>query len=109
MAGYKNSRKLTHRQERALRALLAYPSVREAARAVDVPERTLYRWISRREFRTALEQAEDDPAGVGRARLEYLEDDALGALHQVMTDAAAPPATRIDAARIFLEHLRPTR
>lgn len=107
MAGYRNNRRLTHRQERGLRALLAYPSVRAAARAVDIPERTLYRWINLREFRTALDQAQDDPAGVDRARREYLAEDALGVLHQVMNDAQTPPQQRIDAARAFLEHLRP--
>ena len=109
MAGYKNSRQLTHRQERAVRALVAYPTVREASRAINVPERTLYRWINQREFRTQLEEAQDDPLGVDRARRQYLADDALGVLHQVMNDSGAPAAARIDAARIFLEHLGPIR
>ncbi len=107
MAGIKNSRQLTHRQERALRALLAYPTVREASRAVGIPERTLYRWVSQRRFRTILEEAETDPLGVDRARREYLADDALGVLHQVMSDQESPVAARIEAARVFLQYLRP--
>lgn len=108
MAGYRNSRKLTHRQERALRALVAYPTVREAARAVEIPERTLYRWIAQREFRTLLEEAEQDPLGVQRARQRFLAADALGVLHQVMNDIAAPTPVRVDAAKVFLEYLNPT-
>jgi len=108
MAGYRNSRKLTHRQERALRALVAYPTVREAARAVEIPERTLYRWIGQREFRILLEKAEEDPLGVDQARRQYLADDALGVLHQLMNDSAVPSPARIDAAKVFLEYLRQT-
>lgn len=105
MAGMKNSRQLTHRQERALRALIAYKSVRVASRAVEIPERTLYRWINQREFRTLLEKAEDDPTGVDRARRQFLADDAMGVLHQVMSDPDSATQARIDAARLFLEYL----
>jgi hypothetical protein len=109
VAGIKNSRQLTHRQERALRALLAYPTIREASRAVGIPERTLYRWAGQREFRAVLEQAETDPLAVDRARREYLADDALGVLHEVMSDQTSPAAARIEAARVFLQFLRPMR
>jgi transposase-like protein len=107
MAGIKNSRQLTHRQERALQALIAYPSVREASRAVEIPERTLYRWVRQRDFRALLEEAEGDPQGVNRARRRFLADDALDVLHRVMSDAEAPVTVRVEAARTFLEHLHP--
>ena len=107
MAGIKNSRQLTHRQERALRALVAYPSVREASRAVEIPERTLYRWIRQRHFRTVLEEAESDPLEVNRERRRFLADDALAVLHRVMSDAETPVAARVDAARTFLQYLQP--
>ena len=67
---------LTHRQERAPRALLTYPTLKEAAHAAGVSEETLWRYRRDGEFARRLKEA-------GR------EADAL----------AAPPGCRAPRAR----------
>ncbi|MBI1354349.1 MAG: hypothetical protein GC160_08380 [Acidobacteria bacterium] len=108
MAGFKNNRKLTVRQEQALRALVVYPSVRAAAQAVHVPERTVYRWMAQREFRAKLEEAEDDPLGATRARTNHLSGEALSVLQEIMKDRTAETAARIQAATTFLRYVAPS-
>ena len=107
MAGFKNNRQLTLRQERVLRALVVYPTVRAAAQAAHIPERTVYRWMSQRDFRARLEEVEEDPLGASRERCHYLAGDALAVLHEIMRDGGVDAASRVQAAAAFLRHASP--
>ncbi len=78
---------LTHKQRKAITALLATQTIGEAAKLAGVSERTLTRWLAKPEFRAALAGAcQDAFSGVGR-RLIAGRDVALDTLFRLMQGA----------------------
>lgn len=96
---------LTHRQQAAVRTLLACKSVAEAAQRARVGERTLYRWLADPAFRAALSAAEGDLLDAATRRLLALQEDAIGAFEAVLRDAHAAPSARLRAAQAVLDYL----
>lgn len=98
--------KLTPKQERAIRALLTSKNVGEAAAAIGVSERTLYRWLTDPAFRAALSVAEGDLLDAATRRLLTLQDDAIGAFEDVLTGGPDVTDTaRLRAAQAVLDYL----
>jgi hypothetical protein len=91
------------REERALGALLATSTVREAALMADIGEATLHRWLSRPDFKAAYRSARRDLTEKVTARLQAIACDAADALHRVVTDVGAPPSVTVAAARTIIE------
>jgi len=105
-AGVSESKKLTPKQEAAVRALLTSKNVGEAAGAVGVSERTLYRWLADPDFRAALSVAEGDLLDAATRRLLTLQDDAIGAFEDVLTGGPDVTDTaRLRAAQAVLDYL----
>ena len=96
--------KLTAKQEGAIIALLAQRNVEEAARAANVPVRTLFRWLREPNFVEAYRKAKRDAYGQAIARLHHLSSAAVSTLGKVMLDAGTPPATKVRAADSILNH-----
>jgi transposase-like protein len=96
--------KLGVKREAAILALLSTRSVEEAARAVGITARTLYRWLKVPEFDTAYRVAKKAAFGQSIARLHYLSSAAVSTLGKVMLDAGTPPATKVRAADSILNH-----
>lgn len=96
---------LTHRQQAAVRALLACKSVAEAAQRAGVGERTLYRWLADPAFRAALSAAEGDLLDAATRRLLGLQEGAIEVFEAVLKDASAAPSARLRAAQAVLDHL----
>ena len=65
---------LTPTQTQAVRALLLNPTIKSAASAVGVNERTIRRWMKNPEFRFQVEQSQRDALSQVTARLQ----DAAG-------------------------------
>jgi hypothetical protein len=96
--------KLSTVEERALEALLSERTFRAAAKKARVPERTLRRWVSKKEsFQRAYRDARGELRRQVAARLEQTMATAVGTLESVMRSRSASPAVRIAAARTVLE------
>jgi hypothetical protein len=68
---------LTRGMKRALPALLAYPTIAEAAEAADLGERTIYRYLNDPDFKAALHKAQDRILAATTARLTGLTTQAV--------------------------------
>ena len=105
-ASVSEAKKLTPKQEAAVRALLTSKNVGEASGAVGVSERTLYRWLADPDFRAALSVAEGDLLDAATRRLLTLQDDAIGAFEDVLTGGPDVTDTaRLRAAQAVLDYL----
>ena len=99
-----NVTKLKPKQEEAIIALLSNRTVEDAARAVKITPRTLYRWLNEPCFAAAYKQACRTAFGQSRARLQQISSAAVSVLARVMTDAATPAAVKVRAADSVLHH-----
>jgi transposase-like protein len=96
--------KLRPKQEAALVALLSNRNVEDAARAVKVAPRTLYRWLNGPEFDNAYRRARRAAYGQATARLHQASGAAVSAVLKIMVDSSAPASTRLRAGDIVLGH-----
>ena len=96
--------KLSRKQEEAILALLANRNVEDAARASNVPVRTLFRWLKEPLFNAAYREAKKAAFAQAVARLHHLTGAAVSTLGKVMLDAGTPPSTRVRAADSILNH-----
>jgi len=95
---------LGRKQEEAIVALLSQRNVEEAARAVNRPPRTLYRWLSEPEFKAAYLEARRAAFSQSVARLQQMSAAAVSTLGKIMVDPHAPAASRVRAAHSVLDH-----
>jgi transposase-like protein len=96
--------KLGRKKEAAILALLSQRNVEEAARAVGVTARTLYRWMKEPEFDAAYRAARRAAFSQSTARLQQMCTAAVSTLGKIMVDANAPAASRVRAADSVLGH-----
>ena len=96
--------KLTHKQQKAIAALLSQRSTEEAARRAGVGARTLYRWLKEPEFQKAYQDAMRTAFRQSIARLQQMTGPAVATLGRIMADPAAPAASRVRASHYILEH-----
>ena len=99
-----NVRVLTPKQESAIHALLTNTGVEQAARAIGVTPRTLYRWLNEPEFDKAYRRARRASFGQGTARLQQATGAAVSAVLKIMVDQQSPASTRLRAADLVLTH-----
>ncbi|MGH9593286.1 MAG: helix-turn-helix domain-containing protein [Bryobacteraceae bacterium] len=92
------------KKEAAILALLSSRNVEEAARAVDVDPRTVYRWLKEPEFQAAFRAAKWAAFSQSIGRLHQMSSTAVSILGKVMVDPATPPATKVRAADSILNH-----
>jgi flagellar motility protein MotE (MotC chaperone) len=100
-----NDTDLTTRQQRTIAALLAARNVREAAKQVKVPERTVYTWLAEPAFRAALYAAEGHLIDAATRRLLHHQDVALTVILTIMANPDNPAGVRLRAAQSVLEQL----
>jgi len=102
MAG--NGSKLTPKQEEAILALLTAQGVDNAARAIGIGPRTLYRWMNEPLFDKAYRKARRDAFGQGTARLQQAAGAAVSSVLKIMVDQHTPASTKLRAADLVLSH-----
>ena len=94
--------RFSRKSEAAILALLAHPTIPEAAKAAGVSETTLWRWLQRDDFQKRYRESQ-----------EKVFDNALGALQCATTEAVnclrrnlncKNPATQVQAARTILDY-----
>jgi hypothetical protein len=96
--------KLTRRQELAIAALLAHPTLAPAAEAIGVNEKTLRQWMRIPEFKAAYAQARMEILDRTVARLLESSGQAIDTLLRNLT--CADPGPEIRAAVAILDHAR---
>ncbi len=101
-----NATSLRPNQVKAVLALLAYPTIEEAARAIGISRSTLWRWSQDSAFQSAVSSARRETFAAALNRLAVATGDAAATLHTVCTDTAVPPATRVSAANSILDQVR---
>jgi hypothetical protein len=95
---------LKRKQQEAIIALLSNRTVEDAARAVRITPRTLYRWSKDPEFAKAYREARRAAFGQCTARLQQASSAAVSTLLKVMVDATTPASTKVRAADSVLNH-----
>jgi uncharacterized protein (UPF0147 family) len=98
--------KFGRRQEEAIIALLTHRSVEEAAKAVGVASKTLFRWLQIPEFDQAYRKARRAAFSQSTARLQQATSAAVSTLLKIMVDPNAPASTRVRAADSVLDHAK---
>jgi len=94
---------ITRNQKRAINALLKYPTVEQAAGAIGVNSRTVFRWLDDPGFRLELSRVEGEALDrIGR-RLLVMSEQALSAIQDILDDPKKPGNTnkRLAAALIL--------
>ncbi len=89
---------LSPKQEKAILALLQEPTIAKAAKAAEVGERTLHRWLSDSEFGTAYRKARREAIGHAIALTQHYAPLAVNTLATIMADASTPAHARVTAA-----------
>lgn len=95
---------LTRRQEHALTALMKHGIIAQAAKAANVPESTLRRWLRSdadfiRAYRDVRRKVTEHANGV----LQQASSEAAAKLITMMRDASIPPSVQLAAAIQILD------
>lgn len=94
---------LSPNQERALTALLEYPTVSEAAAKCGLHERTVRRYLEDSQFRQEYMAARRECVSHASARLQAATSEAVEVLREVMNDELAPANAKVRAAEGALD------
>ena len=100
----RNVTKLKPKQEEAILALLTNRTVEDAARAVNIAPRTLYRWQQDAVFDAAVRKARRAGYAQSIARLQQASGVAVSVLLKVLADGATPAAVKVRAVDSVLSH-----
>jgi hypothetical protein len=85
---------------------LTHKNIDEAAKAVGISNKTLFRWMQLPEFDKAYKAARRAAFGQATARLQQASSAAVSALLKVLVDAALPASARVRAADCILDHTK---
>jgi hypothetical protein len=99
-----NVTNLKPKQEEAIVALLSNRSVEDAAGAVKITPRTLYRWLKEPAFDAAYRAARRSAFGQCVARLQQASGAAVSVMLKILADPSTPPASRLRAADMVITH-----
>ena len=94
---------LSPKQERAVLALLQEPTIAKAAKAAEVGERTIHRWLSDSVFGKAYRKARREAFGHAIALTQHYAPLAVNTLATIMADASTPAHARVTAASTLLK------
>lgn len=97
------SAKLPGKQEAALVALLAHPTVRDAAKEAKIAEGTLWRYLSDPVFSVRYTEARAEVTKHLIMRLQADSTKAAKVLIDIAQDEAAPASARVTAAKAIIE------
>ena len=90
------------RKQRAILALMQYPTLEKAAQAVGVHPTTIRRWMQQPEFRDALVQARREVFSQATGRLQQATQLAVTTLIKTMADTNTSASTRVQASTATL-------
>lgn len=105
MTGKSAPKNLKIRQQRAIAALLSFPTITEAARASGISERTLYRWLKEAQFRKELTNQEAERINTAARQLVGLAESALRTINLLLSDFEVSPSVRLRTAEVVLANM----
>ena len=94
---------LTQKQIDGMLALLNNSTIRDAARAIEVDESTVYRWLQQQGFRRAYMEMRRELVRQAIATAQRSTGEAVNVLKEIMNDTDKPGSARIQAAKTILE------
>ena len=94
---------MTKNQERALAALVSYPTMKAAAAAAGIDYRTIRRYMQDPDFIVEYRRITAELLSDARLRAQQALSPALETLSKICTDENAKNMDRIAAARSILE------
>jgi hypothetical protein len=97
---------LTPQQERAIPALLTYPTIKAAAEACGIGERTLHTWIDEPAFLKAFRKARRQTFQQAISMCQKATPVAVQALHKIVTDPGTKANVRVAAASAIMKYGR---
>ena len=99
----KSCHELTYRKQRFVSALLTHHTLAAAAAAAGVSERTAFRYVKDAAVRRALFEAQQELLRTAAQRALSEVTRALEVLAEIACSPAAPPPSRVAAAKAILE------
>ena len=93
------------RQRQIINALITYPTRKEASKALNITERTLYNYLQDEEFINEYKAVVDGILKDTDTRLKEAALIAVNHLISVVEDENADDIVKIKADRIILEHI----
>ena len=94
---------LSPKQEKAILALLQEPTIAKAAKAAQVVDRTIHRWLSDDTFGKAYRKARREAFGHAIALTQHYAPLAVITLATLMADKSTPAHARVSAASTLLK------
>ena len=98
-----HGQKLSRKKEIAIAALIALPTIGDAAKSVGVGEKTLFRWLQLPDFQVAYRKARKEVVTQAVAQIQNGLSDAIKTLSEIMKDTGAPASARVTAARSMID------
>lgn len=95
---------MTDRKEKALAALLTYPTQEQAAQAAGIAPRTLRGYLQDEAFANEYERRRQDLVISATAQLQQSLSAAVAALRDVVQSDISSDSAKIAAARTLLDH-----
>jgi DNA-binding MurR/RpiR family transcriptional regulator len=99
-----SAEKLPGRQEQALAALLNNPTVRDAAKAAQLSEATVYRYMREQPFAARLREARRGLVEQLTTRLQAKSDASAKVLTDIAEDDSKPASVRVAAAKAVIDY-----
>ncbi len=96
-------RRLSHRAEQVILALLEHGTQEKAAAAAGISTVTLWRLQRKPRFRRALLEARSEAFSQAIGRLQHGSSAAATTLLRIMCDPTAPASSRLRAAQCVLD------
>lgn len=93
---------LSPKQEKGIAALLSSATIKAAAEAAGVAERTIHTWLTEPAFDAAYRAARRDAVKLASTRLQVASSAAVSVLCQLMKPGN-PPGVRLAAASKILD------
>lgn len=90
--------------EKLLETLLVYGNAERAARALNITRNAIYKRLQDETFRAQYTAAQSAVINAVSLELTAVISDAVGALHDVVTDDIATDSARISASNALLQH-----
>lgn len=96
------SGKVNHRDD-AIAAIVANPTIKAAAAACGVTEKTMHAWLNEPEFAKNVRKAQEEITRESIGRVMNTIGTALDVLVEVATNKEGNPGTRVSAAKALLD------
>lgn len=97
---------MTPAQRRAIAALLENRDVKSAAKAANIGEATLFRWLREDDaFVAELRRAENELLDAVTRRLLQAQQGAVAVVIHLLADGSVPPSVRLRAAALLMDQM----